>query len=93
MNQPNTSPCDVRGDIDPLGGIDVELLGALLDAVVPGDEHPSASASGGLTFLRRVFVGEQPIQRLERFLYRVAQTAVSLGVDPRTAVSRVLEEL
>jgi choline dehydrogenase-like flavoprotein len=40
-------------DIDPLAGLDLHLLTALADAVVPADDHQSASQAGGLTFLRR----------------------------------------
>lgn len=80
-------------DIDPLTGLDLDVLTAAVDAVVPADDYPSASESGALNFLRLAFRSEQPIERLAAFLGQVRSQAGILGCDPAGDAERVLREL
>ncbi|MCL2515564.1 MAG: GMC oxidoreductase [Microbacteriaceae bacterium] len=85
---------DSRGELVGLTGLDPALLSALVDAIVPADDYPSATAAGGLEFLRRVFAaGEQPVERLHALAGRLVQAAAALGVDPAVATTQVLAEL
>lgn len=80
-------------DSDPLADLDLTLLTALADAVVPADDYPSASQAGALTFLRRAFRDGQPGQRLAAFLDLVRRQAHVLRCDPAADAARVLRAL
>jgi choline dehydrogenase-like flavoprotein len=80
-------------DTDPLAHLDLTLLTALADAVVPADDYPSASQAGALTFLRRAFRGGQPAGRLAAFLVLVRRQADVLRCDPAADAARVLRAL
>lgn len=56
---------------DPLAGIDLRRLTALVDAIVPADDYPGASDAGALAYLRRAFADGQPAGRLAALLDRV----------------------
>lgn len=68
------------------------LLTALIETVVPEDDHPSAAQAGGLEFLRRVLSGDHPEwqPRLRRVLELVAavpgESFLDRGQDDREAV-------
>jgi choline dehydrogenase-like flavoprotein len=75
---------------DPLRDVDLELLRAVLNAVVPGgDDHPSATAAGGPGFLRRVLTQDRPewIDRPRRALAVAHQAGTCrMGDDPASSV-------
>jgi choline dehydrogenase-like flavoprotein len=59
---------------DPLRDLDPERLRSVLDAVVPGGaDHPSATAAGGVDFLRRVLTHDRP-EWTDRFRQRALAT-------------------
>jgi hypothetical protein len=73
-------------------------LAALLDAIVPADDFPSASQAGGLDFLDRLLTGERPewAERVTRVLGLVAAECPSGrsfdSLDP-IVQQRVLDRL
>jgi len=62
------------------------LLQAVMDAVVPADEYPSASQAGGLTFVHRILTGDRPdwAQKLDRVLAMVQAQARTRPADAPT---------
>jgi len=78
----------------------VRRLAALVDAIIPADEFPSASAAGGLDFLASVLVAERPdwAPRVDAVLQLVdnacppGQTLGALDPDAQLAVLESLVE-
>jgi choline dehydrogenase-like flavoprotein len=79
-----------------------DLLTAVVDAIVPADDYPSASASGGLDFLRRIRDNERPdwgrrmnavVAKVDAAAWRAAGTGF-IGLDPnqREAVLAGLDD-
>ncbi len=77
-----------------------ELLAAVMDAVVPADEYPSATESGGQQFLSRVLTADRPAwaARLATLLERIDVAARDTGAAGFAALDadardRVLDTL
>lgn len=51
--------------------LDLDRLRALVDAILPEDDDPSASSAGALRYLARAFERDQPVERLRALLDRI----------------------
>lgn len=58
-----------------------DLLTTVIDAIVPADDYPSASAAGGLDFLRRIRESERPdwSRRISSVVARIDAAAWQVG--------------